>query len=719
MAIPARAAEDEADLSPAPDYVPGWIQAHGALLAFAPSGELATCSENATMLGALPRPGQPPDDGHLTGDILKVLRAGFAGALPDCTEVRLPDGRSADLVLHGHGGLLLAEIEPHIAGNGSADVALLSQRALARIQSQRDIAALLEAGVDEIATLSGYDRVMGYRFLPDGSAEVSAEHLRGQLEACVGLRYPACDFPEHARRHFVAHPLRLVADVKSGPQRLTPDHNPFTGGSIDLTPATLRSIPQGHCDYMASLGVSGWMAVAIVAQDRLWGMFACHHYSPRWVGPRVREACRLVAQLVGLMVERMVAVRRTEEIARGQRLRTAIIEQVRADDYVLHALASGNPSALDVVPACGLIAGRLEQVQLLGDAPAEAQAASILAWLENLAAPRFATASIAREVPELTRACAGYAGMLAIRYSPERHCWLVWLRRERVQELRWAGAPDRRQAASVADSRPPAREGEWREVVRDRAEPWGEPELYEAEELRLALADISATRLQEAARAREVLLAMLGHDLRTPVQALAMVGETLWFDDARIAGVQKQIARISGRMGRLITHVLDLSRLQAGFTLIGARERRDFGELLSDVINEARLARPKSPLLASFSDLGVVSVDADRITQVLANLISNARHHGLPGHPVRVEAERTVSQVLVRVINHGRPVSEAALERLFEPFKRGSLDNTGNPRGLGMGLYIASTIVREHGGSLSLSCGEGLVTFTVALPVHN
>ena len=79
MATPARAAEEVPDSSPAPDYVPGWIQAHGALLAFAPSGELATCSANATMLGALPRPGQPPDEGHLTRDILEVLRAGFAG----------------------------------------------------------------------------------------------------------------------------------------------------------------------------------------------------------------------------------------------------------------------------------------------------------------------------------------------------------------------------------------------------------------------------------------------------------------------------------------------------------------------------------------------------------------------------------------------------------------------------------------------------------------
>ena len=79
MATPARAAEEVPDSSPAPDYVPGWIQAHGALqVASSPEGAKAS-SANATMLGALPRPGQPPDEGHLTRDILEVLRAGFAG----------------------------------------------------------------------------------------------------------------------------------------------------------------------------------------------------------------------------------------------------------------------------------------------------------------------------------------------------------------------------------------------------------------------------------------------------------------------------------------------------------------------------------------------------------------------------------------------------------------------------------------------------------------
>lgn len=721
MSSPSWALGGRADPTEELDYTPGLIQSHGALLAFTSSGLLATHSANASMLGELPQICQPPGADHLTASIRANLQAGLAGPGPaDTSEVILPDGRCADLTLHRHDGLLFAEFEPRTGENGTAgDFALRSQYAMARIQAQPDITSLLEASVEEISALSGFDRVMAYRFHPDDSGEVVVERLRKPVEPCLGLRYPASDFPAHTRRLFVPNPVRVMADVKYRPVPLIPDIHPMTGGRIDLSHAVLRSVPPGHCQYMRSLGVHGWMAIAIVAQGRLWGMFACHHYAPHTISARVRTTCRLLSQMVSLMVERLLAMQRTGQIARGQTLRTAIAGRVRGDDYVLHALTSGSPSALDVVRACGLIAGRLEQVQTLGDAPAPAQAAAVMAWLEDHAAPRFATANIARDVPKLAQACAGFAGFLAIRYSPERHCWLVWFRREQVQILRWAGNPDRPAAPGTTGKRHAARGSfaEWQQVVRDKAEPWDESELYEAEELRRALADISAARLQEVVRAREVLLAMLGHDLRSPVQALAMVGETLDLDEARIEAVQKQIARISGRMGRLITHVLDLSRLQAGFTLVGRREPRDFGELLGDVVNETRYAHSHTQLLTSFTALGSVSIDADRMAQVLVNLISNARHHGLPGRPVRVEAERTDGELLVRVINHGHPVSEDALELLFAPFKRGSLDNAGNPRGLGMGLYIASTIVREHGGRLSVCSGDGLVTFTVALPL--
>lgn len=704
-----------------PIHVPGSIQPHGMMLAFTLDGRLATHSANAHSLGALPATGDTAGDHHFTPSLLACVRSALAkpSAASTC-DVALPDGSPADATLHTHEGLLFVEVEPRDAGTGhSADFALFAQRALTRIQAQTDLATLLEASVEEIAALSRFDRVMAYRFHPDDSGEVVAERRGPGLESYLGMRYPASDIPAQARRLFVLNPIRLIVDVAYQPVPLQPDRNPATGGAIDLSHAVLRSVSPIHCEYLGNMGVHGSMAISIVVQGRLWGMFACHHYAPHLVSPAVRMTCRLLSQVVSLMVERLLALRRSDAIARGQNVRSAIIDRVRGDDYMLRALTSGSPALLDVVPACGLAAAALEQINTLGETPDLDGLAHLLAWLEAHGGSSFVTASIARDAPEIAAACSGFAGFLAIRYSTERHGWLIWFRREQIETLRWAGNPDKPAVLGPNGMRlsPRGSFAEWQQVVRDRAEPWDEAELFEAEEVRRALVDISAARLQEVVRAREMLLAMLGHDLRNPVQAIAMAGATLKLDDARVATVQKQIARISGRMGRMINHVLDLSRLQAGFTLVRERAPRDFGELLNDVVNEARYAHPGSELQARFSDLGSLDIDADRIAQVLGNLISNARHHGVAERPVMLEAERSAEALLVRVINHGAPLSEQALENLFAPFKRGSLDNADNPRGLGLGLYIASTIVREHGGELSVNSGDGLVTFTMRLPL--
>ncbi len=705
-----------------PIHVPGSIQPHGVLLAFTAAGLLATRSANAALLGALPAIGEALAEGHLTPTALAILRAAIAapGTIEDA-EIVLPDGHIADITLHAHEGLLFAEFEARAPGAPPASQhAQLVHKALTRIQTQEDVQSLLEAGVDEIASLSGFDRVMAYVFHADDSGEIVAERRRRpDLEPYLGLRYPASDIPAQARRLFVLNPIRLIVDVAYEPVPLQPDHNPVTGGRIDLSHAVLRSVSPIHCEYLGNMGVHGSMAISIVVQGRLWGMFACHHYAPHLVSPAVRRACRLLSQIVSLLAERLQALRRSDGMARGQSLRAAIIERARADDYILRALTTGSPQVLDLLPASGIAAGSLETLQNIGETPPRENLPALFSWLDRHGGTRFATSSISRDAPELAAACAGFAGLLAVRFSTERNGWLVWFRREMLETQRWAGDPAKPLVVGPHGARlsPRGSFAEWQQVVRGQAEPWDDGEIFEAEELRRGLADITASRLQEVVRAKEMLLAMLGHDLRNPVQAIAMAGAALKLDGARADAVQAQIARISGRMGRLINHVLDLSRLNAGFSLVRQREPRDVGELLDDIVNEARYAHPQSVLEARYDALGRLDMDADRMAQVFMNLISNARHHGDAGKPVTLEAWRDPTTLHVRVINHGPALTEQALQTLFEPFKRGSIDNADNPRGLGLGLFIASTVVREHGGRLAVESGGGLVTFTVSLPL--
>jgi light-regulated signal transduction histidine kinase (bacteriophytochrome) len=719
--IKARPSVDLTNCALEPIHVPGSIQPHGALIALTPTGALAARSTNAeSIVGPLPAPGENLGDNHLTAEMRAHLtgclaRAGHA----DTFELTLPDGRTADLSVHFHDGLLLAEFEPRHAGAlAPSKFAVIAQRVLERIQAQQDLDGLLAASVEEISELSGFDRVMAYRFHPDDSGEVVAERMRKPLEPFLGLRYPATDIPAQARLLFIKNPVRLIPDVAYRPIPVEPDRNPRTGRPIDLSLAALRSVSPIHVEYLTNMGVRASMAVSVVVAGRLWGLFACHHYAPLLVNPAVRLTCRLLSQVVSVAVERFVARGLADSMARTQHMRNAIAERVKADESTVRALISGEPALTELVRCAGAAVTTVTQQATLGETPGQDAIAAVVAWLAEREATRFATSHIEMQVPELAAACRGFAGFAAIRFSPEPDCYALWFRREEVETLRWAGNPQKAAVVGPHGDRlsPRGSFAEWKEIVRGQSERWDAEEINALEELRRALFDIAAVRLQETVRTRELLLAMLGHDLRSPLQAIAMAGEVLRVDQSRASQVQKQIASTSGRMGRLITHVLDLSRLQSGVGLVRALDSCDLEALLREIVAETRSSHPGFEVVERYAGIGHARIDADRIAQVLSNLISNARHHGTAGKPIVVEGKRCRDQLLLRVINHGPAISAEALQTLFEPFKRGSLDNPANPRGLGLGLYIASSIVREHGGSLGVESANGLVTFTVALP---
>jgi light-regulated signal transduction histidine kinase (bacteriophytochrome) len=721
VASTPRPAVDLTNCALEPIHIPGSIQPHGALVAFTLDGIAATQSENAPeLLGHTPLPGEPIAEHHFTPSIRARLQESLGTRRADTFEVHLPDDAVADLSVHVHDELLLAEVEPRGPGaRPASEFAMLAQRALERVQQQRDLDSLLTASVEEIALLSGFDRVMAYRFRPDDSGEIVAERMQKPLESFLGLCYPASDIPPQARALFVKNPVRLIADVGYRPAALRPDRNPVTGHPVDLSYASLRGVSPIHVEYLTNMGVRASMSVSMVSQGRLWGMFACHHYAPRLASPAVRMTCRLLSQVVSMMVERFLATEQAQAQAVASRQRLQILERVKADNDMVRALSIGSPSIVEVVPSAGAAVALLGQIAMLGDTPAREDIAAVLDWLDARGAPaQFATHHVRGDAPELDAACAGFPGFAAARYSAEPGAYVVWFRHEQVETVRWAGDPDKPVVVGPHGARlsPRGSFSEWQQVVRDRSEPWSADELYVLEELRRALMDISAFRLQETVRTRELLLAMLGHDLRNPLQAIAMAGEVLRLDESRVEQVRTQIASISGRMGRLINHILDLSRLQAGTGLVRARRSLDIEHLLREVVTESRTAHPEIEIVEHCAGVGAAEVDADRMMQVISNLVSNARHHGTPGKPITLAAERSGATIIVRVTNHGPAITEQALQTLFEPFKRGSLDNPGNPRGLGLGLYIASSIVREHDGELKVESGDGLVTFTITLP---
>ena len=232
--------------------------------------------------------------------------------------------------------------------------------------------------------------------------------------------------------------------------------------------------------------------------------------------------------------------------------------------------------------------------------------------------------------------------------------------------------------------------------------------------------DQSALRSAHAANElREQFIAILGHDLRNPLQAIYSAGVLLErkITDPTLQGVAARIGASVKRMSSLINDLLDFARGRLGEGMgVRVAEVADIDAGLNAVVREFQDGQPDRQILANISVTRKVHCDLGRVQQVASNLIGNALKHGAPHGPVKVSAQAEASDLVLNVWNSGVPIPPEDIDKICEPFWRQS--STGNREGLGLGLYICSQIVRAHGGTLSVtSSQENGTTFTARLPL--
>jgi signal transduction histidine kinase len=232
------------------------------------------------------------------------------------------------------------------------------------------------------------------------------------------------------------------------------------------------------------------------------------------------------------------------------------------------------------------------------------------------------------------------------------------------------------------------------------------------------------TALREAHSAndlREQFIAILGHDLRNPLQAVYSAGVLLEkkVTDPALQSVAARIRVNVKRMSCLINDVLDFARGKLGEGMgVKITEVDDIDAGLQAVVREFQDGQPNRQIVANISVTRKVRCDLGRVQQVASNLIGNALKHGSPQGPVKVSARAENSELVLHVWNAGEPIPPESIDKICEPFWRHS--SNGNREGLGLGLYICSEIVRAHGGTLSVTSSEESGTdFTARLPLDS
>jgi signal transduction histidine kinase len=237
--------------------------------------------------------------------------------------------------------------------------------------------------------------------------------------------------------------------------------------------------------------------------------------------------------------------------------------------------------------------------------------------------------------------------------------------------------------------------------------------------------DVSVERqaeqeLRQRADFERQLIGIVSHDLRNPLQAIQLSTATLLRRpgvDDRQAAVIGRISSTAERMTRMIRDLLDFTRARIGGGLLLTRGPLDLHALARQVVDELRLAHPERELEVVAHGDAQGTWDADRLAQLLGNLLNNALAYSPPESRVQVTTRGQDGHVLLEVHNAGEPISPEQLQRLFRPFERGEHPPTSAGRSIGLGLFIVDAIVRAHGGSIEVrsQAGEG-TTFTVRLP---
>ena len=513
-----------------PIHLLGYIQPFGFLIA---ASKMEWVVERASRnieewLGVTPQEivGRPIES--LLGlEVVHAIRGKLQRAIvSDTTErmfaVDLGEHLRCDIAVHLAGDSAVIECERTLDGQPT-DTASIVSSMMGRLRQTEEERSFFRVAAREMRSLTGFDRVMIYRFGQDGSGEVVAESAQSGLESYLGLHYPASDIPEQARRLYERNWLRIIPDIKATPSPIEPAVTSHTG-PLDLSMSVLRSVSPIHIQYLNNMGVQASMSVSILRDGKLWGLFACHHYEPRRIGFGSRTAAELFGQMFSLLMETRERAAEALYESRAQKIHQRLITAMAGEGQQFESIAARLDEVADLLACDGVALWMDERAMLLDRTPNETEFRALVDFLKQRGiADIWARQNLSAEYPAAASFADRAAGALVIPLSRPARDYLVFFRGEFARQVNWAGNPAKPVTVGPLGERLTPRQSFalWKETVRGQSRPWGQVECRIAESLRvslleviLRLTDVTLDERQRNQSRQELLIAELNHRVR-------------------------------------------------------------------------------------------------------------------------------------------------------------------------------------------------------------
>ena len=725
-----------------PIHIPGSIQPHGFLLGLKEDTLLIDyCSANTAEYLSLFHSqllGQKFADifGEAAGQTLKKYAGD--GLMLSSTLLRLTlAGVDFLCTLHKNiDGIYILEGEPvSLESKAAHEVYDQTSQFLGYMHETHTLKQLCQLVATGTREITGYDRVMVYRFDKDYNGEVIGESCREDLEPFLGLHYPHTDIPPQARELYKRNLLRLIYDVDYTPIPIYTIDD-AEGKNLDLSLAILRSTSPIHVQYLHNMGVGATLTISLMYKKQLWGLIACHHYSPKNLSPEIR----LAAQLQGHFITSQIDVRQASEEYEYAR-KTAVAAEYMNNQQLFRASdlqqIVAAPQMLELCNAVGVSIVFEDTVYKHGFAPDDDKILELASFMAaHTSHGTLNTDKLSGYIRHFNE-CKDASGIIYHSLDIDNNNCIIWYRPETQTEVNWAGDPNKSIEKDENGLSPRRSFALWKEFVDCMSKPWLRPEIESAAtyayslQRQINLLIISQEeekyrKLSELLRQTNSELENINwistHDLQEPLRKIQLIASRILSREKDISEtVEDAIKRMNnaaGRMQTLLIDILKYTRLKhtdevlvpVDVNALLEEVRLDMAETITE--KNAEIIIDKLPEIQGIPFL---------LRQLFSNLVANSIKYAAQGR--RPEIKITASEELqpykpnqpenlyrvFYVADNGMGFDQQYAESIFNIFTR--LHDIPDHRGSGVGLALCKKIMQNHNGYIAATSAvnEGTV----------
>ncbi|GLR18098.1 ATP-binding protein [Portibacter lacus] len=635
------------------------------------------------------------------------------------------------LIKHKDGGLIYLEFELE-AKPSEHEFNEALQSSILSISNSPDLNIFLDQVLEEVYKITDYEHIMIYEFDQEFNGLVIRERRADHRPSYLGLKFPASDIPEQARALYFEESIRTIADVNAEQLIIRNNNKETPEQGINLSKVHVRGVSPIHLEYLKNIGVTASFSVAIVLENQLWGLIACHHTKANLIDFKKRNSLKFLSNFISSNLKNL----NREEI-RTKKLTATVNQQeilfnLLDSKNLVHSLIENKPNLLDIINAKGIYLKSQDTSKGSNHLISQEKLDGLVNWLNEKES--FDVLAYNKSITVLPTEIYDdkMAGILVIQLSENTKDYIIFFREAQELEIKWAGNPNKTKTFDKEKGRLTPRKSfeKWIGKTKNTAVPWSDEDIELAHLIKSEIRELLYRKFTEltilnkeldnAYKSLESFTYTVSHDLKSPLRAIEGFTQILaedYQDKMDEHGLQLlgMISNGVDRMKQFIEDILSFSKLNNDALFFHEINLKNF---IFEIWKDFEIGAPHAQLIIA-DQLPKVYGDSRLMHQIFSNLISNSIKYVSKGESplIRIDCEKDDNYSTFYYSDNGIGIPVKYREKVFELFRRLVSDN--EYEGSGIGLSIVKKAVERHGGEIKITDKNGNGSkFIITLPTN-